>query len=238
MMDKAIEHLSRAERIRRRPAVVFGDAGLDDSKRVFTELVRLLLPEVSRGFCTRVDIALYKNGTIALKTNGRGFYIGENDQKWKDIFAELPFKSYFDVPHGEQAFSLYEESGLTTKEERYYYDDLSLVCCQSVCQYMDCIIFRGGREHNLHFEQGVPKSKESSVCDQGKQGMQVSFLIDPSVFNKQHVLPADFVVDIARTTATKMTGLTVSVKVEEDGEWCEHAFGEELKQRFAKEEAQ
>ena len=228
-MDKTIEQLTGAERIRRRPAVVFGDAGLDGSKRVFTELVRLLLPEVSRGFCTRVDIALYKNGTIALKTNGRGFYIGENDQKWKDIFAELPFKSYFDVPHGEQAFSLYEESGLTTKEERYYYDDLSLVCCQSVCQYMDCIIFRGGREHNLHFEQGVPKSKESSVCDQGKQGMQISFLIDPSVFNKQHILPTEFVVAIAQTAATRLPGLLVSVKAENNDGWVEHIFGTECK---------
>ena len=80
-MGKTIEHLTGAERIRRRPAVAFGDAGLDGSKRVFTDLVRLLLPEVSRGFCTRIDIELYKTGTIALKTTGRGFYIGENNQK-------------------------------------------------------------------------------------------------------------------------------------------------------------
>ena len=224
MMDKAIEHLSRAERIRRRPAVVFGDAGLGGCERVFTDLLRILLAEVSRGFCTRIDIELYKNGTIALKANGRGFYIGENEQKWKDIFAELPFKSYFDVPQGDQAFSLYEESGLTSKEERHYYDDLSLVCCQSVCQYMVCTIFRDGREHNLHFEQGVPKNIESSVCDQGKQGMQISFMIDPSVFSKQHILPADFVIDIARTAATRLPGLLVSVKVNNNDGWVEHLF--------------
>lgn len=68
------------ERVRRRPAVIFGDAGVEGSKRVFTDMLKILLAEVHHGQCSRIGIALYKNGTIALKTNGRGFYIGENDQ--------------------------------------------------------------------------------------------------------------------------------------------------------------
>ena len=100
---------------------------------------------------------------------------------------------------------------------------------------MDCIIFRGGREHNLHFEQGVPKSIESSVCDQGKKGMQIPFMIDPEVFSNEHILPPDFVMDVARSAATRMSGLLVSVKVETDDGWNEHIFGRERKEDSRKE---
>lgn len=57
------------ERVRRRPAVVFGDAGLEGSKRVFTGMLKILLAEAYHGHCSRIDIILYKNGTIDLVTD-------------------------------------------------------------------------------------------------------------------------------------------------------------------------
>ena len=220
------------ERVRRRPNVVFPSG----SKQVFVDMFKILLAEVSHGYCSRIDITLFKDGNINLITDGRGFRVGTDDQ-WKDIFLVLPFNSPYTFLLDETIFSLYEENtDCLTKKERRFYDSLSLPSIQYVCEHMDCIIYRDGRMHELRFKKGIPMSVVSSACDQ-QQGMHVSFMIDPEVFNNQHILPPDFVIDIARTAATRMPGLTVSVKVEEDGDWCVHVFGGKLEQRFAKEES-
>ena len=69
------------ERARRRPALIFGDDGLEGSKRVFKELFKVLLAEVHRGYCSRIEITLFRDGVINMTTNGRGFYVGEDDQR-------------------------------------------------------------------------------------------------------------------------------------------------------------
>lgn len=124
------------ERVRRKPAVIFGDAGLEGSKRVFTDLLKILLAEVYHGQCSKIDITLYKDGTIDLVTNGRGFRVGSADQ-WKELFLVLPVKSTYAFLLDETVFSLYEENtDFLTKEERRFYDDLSLPCIQYVCEHM------------------------------------------------------------------------------------------------------
>ena len=217
------------ERVRRRPAVIFGDAGLEGSKRVFTDMLKILLAEVYHGHCSRIDITLSKDGSIDLVTNGRGFHLGTGDQ-WKDIFLVLPVKSAYTFLLDEIVFSLYEENtACLTKEERQFYDDLSLPCIQYICRHMGCVIYRAGKMHDFRFEKGIPTSVKSSSCDPQKQGMHISFMIDPDVFNNEHVLPSDFVIDVAQTAATRMSGLLVSVKAETDDGWIEHLFGSEHK---------
>ena len=222
------------ERVRRRPAVIFGDAGLEGSKRVFTDMLKILLAEVYHGHCSRIKITLYKDGTIDLVTNGRGFRVGAEDQ-WKDLFLVLPVKSAYAFLLDETIFSLYEENTAhLTKEERRFYDELSLPCIQYVCEHMVCIIYRDEKMHDLRFEKGIPTSAKSLSCDPQKQGMHISFQIDSAVFSP-HILPSDFVIDVAQTAATRMSGLFISVKVETDDGWNEHIFGRERKEDSRKE---
>ena len=222
------------ERVRRRPAVIFGDAGLEGSKRVFTDMLKILLAEVYHGHCSRIKITLYKDGTIDLVTNGRGFRVCGTGDQWKDLFLVLPVKSAYAFLLDETVFSLYEENtDFLTKKERRFYDDLSLPCIQYVCEHMECIFYRDGKRHDFHFEKGIPTSAKSLSCDPQKQGMHISFQIDSDVFS-QHILPPDFVIDVAQTAATRMSGLLVSVKVETDDGWNEHIFGRERKKRFQK----
>lgn len=229
-MDKIII-LPPEERVRRKPNVVFPSG----SKQVFTDMFKILLAEVYHGHCSRIDITLYKDGTIDLVTNGRGFQLGTGDQ-WKDLFLVLPVKSAYAFLLDETIFSLYEENTAhLTKEERRFYDDLSLPCIQYVCEHMVCIIYRDEKMHDLRFEKGIPTSVKSLSCDPQKQGMLISFQIDSAVFSP-HILPSNFVIDVAQTAATRMSGLTVSVQLEEDDGWSEYIFSNELEQDTTKEE--
>lgn len=106
-----------------------------------------------------------------------------------------------------------------TKTERCFYDDLSLPSIQYVCEYINCTIYRDGTTHELRFKKGIPTSVISSGCDPQKQGMHIAFMIDSEVFH-EHILPPDFILHVARTAATQMSGLTISVKIEEKGDWC------------------
>ena len=63
-----------------------------------------------------------------------------------------------------------------------------------------------------------------------KIDMKISFMIDPEVFHNEHIIPSDYIIDIAQTAATRLPGLLVSVKVETNGTWAEHIFGTECKE--------
>lgn len=84
--------------------------------------------------------------------------------------------------------------------------------------------------YDLRFKKGIPTSVVSSACNQQKQGMHISFMIDPEVFSNEHILPPDFVMDVARSAATRLPGLVVSVKAENNDGWVEHIFGIERKE--------
>ena len=171
--------------------MIFGDTGLEGSKRVFIDMLKMLLAEVHHRQCTKIDIALYKDGTIDLVTNGQGFRVGTGDQ-WKSIFLVLPVKCAYTFLLDETVFSLYEENmDCLTKTERCFYDDLSLPSIQYLCEYMNCTIYRDGTTHELRFKKGIPTSVVSSGCDPQKQGMHISFMIDSEVFH-EHILPPDF----------------------------------------------
>ena len=69
------------ERVRHRPNVVFPSG----SKQVFIDIFKILLAEVHHGYCSRIDIILFKDGNINMINNGRGFLIGNGDDQWKKM---------------------------------------------------------------------------------------------------------------------------------------------------------
>lgn len=91
--DSSIDLLVGADRIRRRPASMLGDNGLDGARHGFTEIYGNALDEVSSGFGDRLDVVYYENGAMSLRDYGRGVPLGWNEAKsnynWHIIYNEL-----------------------------------------------------------------------------------------------------------------------------------------------------
>lgn len=91
--DNSIDLLVGADRIRRRPASMLGDNGLDGARHGFTEIYGNSLDEVSSGFGDKLDVTYYENGAMSLRDYGRGVPLGWNEAKnnynWHIIYNEL-----------------------------------------------------------------------------------------------------------------------------------------------------
>lgn len=91
--DSSIDLLVGADRIRRRPASMLGDNGLDGARHGFTEIYGNALDEVSSGFGDKLDVTYYENGAMSLRDYGRGVPLGWNEAKnnynWHIIYNEL-----------------------------------------------------------------------------------------------------------------------------------------------------
>ena len=91
--DSSIDQLVGAERIRRRPASMLGDNGLDGARHGFTEIYGNALDEASSGFGNQLDVVYYENGAMSIRDYGRGVPLGWNEDKnnynWHIIYNEL-----------------------------------------------------------------------------------------------------------------------------------------------------
>lgn len=91
--DSSIDQLLGADRIRRRPASMLGDNGLDGARHGFTEIYGNALDEASSGFGSQLDVVYYENGAMSIRDYGRGVPLGWNEDKnnynWHIIYNEL-----------------------------------------------------------------------------------------------------------------------------------------------------
>ena len=91
--DSSIDQLVGAERIRRRPASMLGDNGLDGARHGFTEIYGNALDEASSGYGNQLDVVYYENGAMSIRDYGRGVPLGWNEDKnnfnWHIIYNEL-----------------------------------------------------------------------------------------------------------------------------------------------------
>lgn len=91
--DSSIDLLLGAERIRRRPASMLGDNGLDGARHGFTEIYGNALDEASSGFGDKLDVVYYENGAMSIRDYGRGVPLGwnevRNNYNWHIIYNEL-----------------------------------------------------------------------------------------------------------------------------------------------------
>ncbi|MDR0903618.1 MAG: DNA topoisomerase [Ruminococcus sp.] len=138
--------LKGADRVRKRPAVIFGSDGIDGAKHAFFEVLSNSIDEARGGHGNLIKITRYNDCSIEIEDFGRGcpvdFNEHENRFNWELIYCELYAGGKFDNnADGQYDFSL----GL---------NGLGACATQYSAEYMDVTVYRDGCEFSLHFEHG------------------------------------------------------------------------------------
>lgn len=195
MCDK-IEILKGAERVRRRPAVLFGDDGLEGVMTAFEMLLQTLSAESVKGFSKKLCITRFRDASIGIREYGRGLLL--ENAHWRALFCQL----YAGSAYGDGDFDP---------------DSLHLCAVQYASEYMDVTVRRDGVESCLHFEKGENIGGLTEKTGGEASGVYLRFKPDPAVFT-QTVLPERDVEDRARRLALLIPGLQVVFRGEtEDG---------------------
>lgn len=144
--NESITKLEGADRVRKRPGVIFGSDGLEGCEHSVFEIVSNSIDEAREGFGNKIIVTRYSDMSVEVEDFGRGIPVDlnpkTNQYNWELVFCEMYAGSKYNNNSGES----YEYSlGL---------NGLGLCATQYAAEYMDVEIKRDGYVYTLHFERG------------------------------------------------------------------------------------
>lgn len=203
--NESISQLKGADRVRKRPGVIFGSDGLEGCQHAVFEILSNAIDEAREGFGNIITVTRYEDKSISVEDFGRGCPVDWNPSEkrynWELVFCELYAGGKYRNNEGEN----YEYSlGL---------NGLGACATQYSSEYMDVNIWRDGNKYTLHFEKGEVVGKlESEPTDRGKRtGSYFQWKPDLDVFTDIDI-PMEYYEDILRRQAVVNAGVTFRLK--------------------------
>jgi len=144
--NESLTQLKGADRVRKRPAVIFGSDGLEGCQHAVFEIISNAIDEAREGYGDQVLVTKHLDGSIEVQDFGRGCPVDWNEREgrwnWELAFCELYAGGKYDTNEGgSYTYSL----GL---------NGLGLTATQQSSEWMDAEIKYGGFRYTLHFEKG------------------------------------------------------------------------------------
>ena len=214
--DDSITMLKGADRVRKRPAVIFGSDGLDGCAHSMFEIISNSIDEARSGFGDKIIVTRWNDGTIEVEDFGRGcpvdFNKTENRYNWELVYCELYAGGKYDSADGSYDYSL----GL---------NGLGLMATQCASEFMDVTVHRDGFEYTLHFEKGENVGGLQKKPYKKKQtGTLTRWKPDLDVFT-EILVPDEFFHDTLRRQAVVNPNLRFLYRSEQaDGSFLEKEY--------------
>ena len=206
--NESISSLKGADRVRKRPGVIFGSDGLEGCEHAVFEILSNAIDEARGGHGKLIAVTRFADRSIQVEDQGRGCPVDWNEKEgrynWELVFCELYAGGKYDNENSENyEFSL----GL---------NGLGSCATQYASRYMDVTVWRDGKEYRLHFERGeiVGKLEVSEQTGNKKRtGTTIRWLPDLDVFTDIDI-PVDYYRDVMRRQAVVNAGVTFRLKNE------------------------
>ena len=156
--NTSISMLKGEERVRKRPAVIFGSDDLEGCKHAVFEILSNAIDEAREGHGDTIIVTRYEDLSVEVEDFGRGCPVDWNEKEgrynWELVFCEL----YAGGKDNTEQTENYEFSlGL---------NGLGACATQYASRYMDVTVLREGKEYTLHFEKGEnEKTRDKRIRD-------------------------------------------------------------------------
>ena len=206
--NESISSLKGADRVRKRPGVIFGSDGLEGCEHAVFEILSNAIDEARGGHGRLITVTRFADRSIQVEDQGRGCPVDWNEKEgrynWELVFCELYAGGKYDNENSENyEFSL----GL---------NGLGSCATQYASRYMDVTVWRDGKEYRLHFERGeiVGKLEISEQSGSKKRtGTTIRWLPDLDVFTDIQI-PVDYYRDVMKRQAVVNAGVTFRLRNE------------------------
>ena len=198
--NESISQLKGADRVRKRPGVIFGSDGLEGCEHAVFEILSNSIDEAREGFGNIITVTLYDDKSIEVEDFGRGCPVDWNPAEkrfnWELVYCELyAGGKYKNDDGGDYEYSL----GL---------NGLGACATQYASEYMDVTVWRDGNKYTLHFAKGKIKGKMLvEPSDRKKTGTTTRWKPDIEVFTDINI-PESYFLDILLRQAVVNAGVT------------------------------
>ena len=211
--DQSIKSLKGADRVRKRPAVIFGSDDLIGCQHSFIEILANSVDEAREGYGDKIIVKKYRDLSIEVEDFGRGVPLGFNEKEqrwnWELVFCELYAGGKYDNKDGDSAYEF--SLGL---------NGLGATATQYSSEFMSVESYNGKTLSSMNFKFGNPTGDLSVVDIQPgmkKRGTIIRWRPDLKVF-KEIDIPVEFLSATLRRQAFVNAGIKFILEVEGENE--------------------
>ena len=208
--NDSISQLKGADRVRKRPGVIFGSDGLDGCEHAVFEILSNSIDEAREGYGDIITLTSYEDGSIEVEDFGRGCPMDWNPVEkrfnWELVFCELyAGGKYKNADGGDYEYSL----GL---------NGLGSCATQYASEYMDVTVWRDGNKYQLHFKKGKVSGKKGQELtieptDRKKTGTLIKWRPDREVFTDIDI-PVEYFEDVLHRQAVVNAGVSFRLRIQ------------------------
>lgn len=209
--DQSIKSLKGADRVRKRPAVIFGSDDLIGCQHSFIEILANSVDEAREGYGDKIIVKKYQDLSIEVEDFGRGVPLGYNEKEkrwnWELVFCELYAGGKYDNNDGDAAYEF--SLGL---------NGLGATATQYASEYMEVRSYNGKTLSEIRFKSGnVDGELVVSEIQPGmkKRGSVIKWRPDLKVF-KEIDIPVEFLALTLRRQAFVNAGIRFILEVENE----------------------
>lgn len=173
--EESISQLKGADRVRLRPAVIFGSDGIEGCEHAVFEILSNSIDEAREGYGKEITVTRFLDGSVEVVDHGRGMPMDYNEKEkrwnWELLFCEMYAGSKYNTNNG----GTYEYSlGL---------NGLGLCATQYASEYMDAEVHKNGFRYEMHFKAGEPVSElQKEPYNKKDTGTRIRWKPDIKVF--------------------------------------------------------
>ncbi len=209
--DQSIKSLKGEDRVRKRPAVIFGSDDLIGCQHSFIEILANSVDEAREGYGDKIVVKKYSDLSIEVEDFGRGVPLGYNENEkrwnWELVFCELYAGGKYDNNDGNSAYEF--SLGL---------NGLGATATQYSSEFMTVKSYNGKTLSEMNFKAGKPvgtlKVSDIEIKPGSKrQGTIIRWRPDIKVF-KEIDIPVDFLAATLRRQAFVNAGIRFILEVE------------------------
>ena len=219
--NESIQMLKGADRVRLRPAVIFGSDNLEGCIHSFFEILSNSIDEAREGYGSQIFITRFADGTIEVEDYGRGIPLDYNTKEqrfnWELVYCELyAGGKYNNNTSGDYEFSL----GL---------NGLGACATQYASEFFDVTVFRDKTKYSMSFKKGNPVTELQTEPYRFKRtGTIQRWRPDSEVFTET-IIPLDTFKEIIKRQSVINSGIEFILKDAESGEEFHYSYPEGIK---------
>ena len=197
--NDSITSLKGADRVRKRPAVIFGSDGLEGCQHSVFEILSNSIDEAREGHGRLIVMERFADDSIKVSDQGRGVPVDYNEKEqkfnWELVFCEL------------YAGGKYKNNSGDNYEYSLGLNGLGACATQYSSEFMNVTVYRDGYKYSLHFEKGENVGGLTKEEYAHKQtGTQIHWKPDRDVFTEIEI-PSDYFITVMKKQAVVNKGI-------------------------------
>ncbi len=195
-----IQVLEGTEAVRQRPAMYIGDTATRGLHHLVYEVVDNSVDEAMGGFCTRIDVIINENESVAVIDNGRGIPVDIHKIEKKPAVEVVLTTLHAGGKFDHQTYKV--SGGL---------HGVGVSCVNALSEWLEVEVKRNGNIYHQRYERGITKSKLTVIGKTKTTGTKVTFKPDKTIFKEILHFSYDILAKRLRELAFLNKGLVISL---------------------------